>query len=159
VRGGLRGGVFVVVIVVTVAATVTVTVLMVFMMVMVVTRVVVGAMIRMIVIPLVVIVPVPGAAQQFDTLGERDHRRLAARCLDETIKKPFQVQAIGQNYVGFAHGNRVGRLGFIGMGVPIGRNQGGKGDPFTAHIPGEIADDGKRGDDLQLRGMGWRPHA
>src|SRR5690606_18760533 len=85
-----------------------------------------------------------GIAQQPGALGQLYNRCSAAACLDEALKKTFKMRAIGQNHVGIPDRCRIGRPGFISMGIAVGADQCGQRNTFAAHVLREVTDDRER---------------
>lgn len=85
-----------------------------------------------------------------DTLGQLDNGRLGAARLDQPRQETFKSQTIDQNHIRLCQRRRIRWLGLIDMAVAVRADQIGQRNLVAADVLGEILDDGKAGNNLQV---------
>ena len=86
----------------------------------------------------------------FSAFCQLHDRGLRCAGVDEPLQEAFEPQPIDEHDIGGGHGDGIGRLRLIDMGVAIRSHERRQFDAVTANVPGEIGDDGEAGDDLEI---------
>ena len=91
-----------------------------------------------------------GEVDHIDAVGRHNNWPFVARSLDQPVHPAFKPKTVHNHQVGLCQRPGMRWLGEKRMGIPVGADKRHQVDPVATHVRGHVAQDAKRGNDVQL---------